>query len=182
MVPPPPQIQVQGVEGRVSTRSRLDHCRCYRPSSVHLTSAPRGSHTPRHLHPARLPMDARSPARDRTALAHQPEQQREVLMEKSPNKSTITTTTTTTTAAKTEQENATLSAPPKFKLNPATQDQTHSYISPSDALLSPTTKKLEEMKGKRFANAGKNGVSGNGSGSLLRKMVKSQSGKSLGGS
>ena len=99
-------------------------------------------------------------------------------MEKSPNKSTSTTTGANATAASTEKENHALKAPPSFKLNDAAQ--AHSYISPSDALLSPTTKKLEEMKGKRFATAGKNG--GSGSGSLLRKMVKSQSEKSLSGS
>jgi hypothetical protein len=31
------------------------------------------------------------------------------------------------------------------------QNQQQSYISPSDTIMSPTTKKLSEMKGKRFA-------------------------------
>ncbi|ERF69332.1 hypothetical protein EPUS_04037 [Endocarpon pusillum Z07020] len=32
------------------------------------------------------------------------------------------------------------------------QAQPQSYISPSDTIMSPTTKKLSEMKGKRFAS------------------------------
>lgn len=31
--------------------------------------------------------------------------------------------------------------------------QTTTYISPSDAVLSPATKKLSEIKGRRFASA-----------------------------
>lgn len=38
-------------------------------------------------------------------------------------------------------------------------EQAATYISPSDAMLSPTTKKLSEIKGRRFAGAGaKTGV------------------------
>ena len=38
--------------------------------------------------------------------------------------------------------------------NSSTKEQkSQSYVSPSDTIMSPTTKKLSEMKGKRFASA-----------------------------
>ena len=64
------------------------------------------------------------------------------------------------------------------KENTATTQQ---YISPSDALLSPTTKKLGEIKGKRFQSAGVGMGRAGGGDSLLKRMVKSQSGRSLAG-
>ena len=65
-----------------------------------------------------------------------------------------------------------------LKENTATTQQ---YISPSDALLSPTTKKLGEIKGKRFQSAGVGMGRAGGGDSLLKRMVKSQSGRSLAG-
>ncbi|KAJ5197313.1 hypothetical protein N7449_007792 [Penicillium cf. viridicatum] len=35
------------------------------------------------------------------------------------------------------------------------EEQPTSYVSPSDELMSPCTKKLSDIKGKRFKNAGK---------------------------
>jgi hypothetical protein len=42
---------------------------------------------------------------------------------------------------------------PRFEMPQRVKDETDSqtYISPSDAIRSPTTKKLSEIKGKRFA-------------------------------
>ncbi|KAH8702522.1 hypothetical protein BGW36DRAFT_373015 [Talaromyces proteolyticus] len=40
------------------------------------------------------------------------------------------------------------------KLKDADQSQT-SYVSPSDDIMSPCTKKLSDLKGKRFKSAGK---------------------------
>ncbi|CAG7962499.1 unnamed protein product [Penicillium salamii] len=37
----------------------------------------------------------------------------------------------------------------------AGEEQPTSYVSPSDELMSPCTKKLSDIKGKRFKNAGK---------------------------
>jgi hypothetical protein len=42
------------------------------------------------------------------------------------------------------------------------------YISPSDAMLSPTTKKLSEIKGRRFAGAKTSQV---GSRALFQRAV-----------
>ncbi|KIX10014.1 uncharacterized protein Z518_01095 [Rhinocladiella mackenziei CBS 650.93] len=42
-------------------------------------------------------------------------------------------------------------AAPKQMVNPS-QNQNRTYISPSDAITSPTTKKLSEIKGRRFMN------------------------------
>jgi len=45
-------------------------------------------------------------------------------------------------------------AMPKFEPQQGTTNSTNqTYISPSDAIRSPTTKKLSEIKGKRFASA-----------------------------
>ena len=72
------------------------------------------------------------------------------LAELSPN-------TTSPTKAKTE---ATASADLKFRpesLKDENTNQQHqgkqSYISPSDTIMSPTTKKLSEIKGRRFGSA-----------------------------
>ncbi|EXJ62769.1 hypothetical protein A1O7_03208 [Cladophialophora yegresii CBS 114405] len=46
--------------------------------------------------------------------------------------------------------------PPQTRTSTQVQDQSgasQTYISPSDAIRSPTTKKLSEIKGKRFKNA-----------------------------
>lgn len=46
--------------------------------------------------------------------------------------------------------------PPQLRTSTQPQDQagaSQNYISPSDAIRSPTTKKLSEIKGKRFMNA-----------------------------
>ncbi|KAJ5562859.1 Spo12 [Penicillium sp. DV-2018c] len=37
----------------------------------------------------------------------------------------------------------------------ASEEQPTSYVSPSDDIMSPCTKKLSDIKGKRFKNAGK---------------------------
>ncbi|KAJ5775249.1 uncharacterized protein N7511_000260 [Penicillium nucicola] len=37
----------------------------------------------------------------------------------------------------------------------AGEEQPTSYVSPSDDIMSPCTKKLSDIKGKRFKNAGK---------------------------
>ncbi|KIX98176.1 uncharacterized protein Z520_06256 [Fonsecaea multimorphosa CBS 102226] len=43
---------------------------------------------------------------------------------------------------------------PMFKMQTQTQNTgSQTYISPSDAIRSPTTKKLSEIKGRRFMNA-----------------------------
>ncbi|KIW71191.1 hypothetical protein PV04_03387 [Phialophora macrospora] len=46
--------------------------------------------------------------------------------------------------------------PPQLRTTTQVHDQngaSQTYISPSDAIRSPTTKKLSEIKGKRFMNA-----------------------------
>ncbi|KGO66046.1 Spo12 [Penicillium italicum] len=37
----------------------------------------------------------------------------------------------------------------------SSEEQPTSYVSPSDDIMSPCTKKLSDIKGKRFKNAGK---------------------------
>jgi hypothetical protein len=87
-----------------------------------------------------------SPTKDSASIS--------VLAERSPN-TLSPTKSSSSTKTMLMDDNATLPRfePPSQRTSTHTQDQSggnHTYISPSDAIRSPTTKKLSEIKGKRF--------------------------------
>jgi len=79
------------------------------------------------------------------------------LAERSPNTASPTKPSTTDKLALMDESTAIpRSELPQLRTTAQTQDQNaanQTYISPSDAIRSPTTKKLSELKGKRFLNA-----------------------------
>ncbi|KPI42398.1 uncharacterized protein AB675_9839 [Cyphellophora attinorum] len=70
------------------------------------------------------------------------------LTERSPN----TSPSKTNTADKTASNNDLLKMPATAAF-PIRNDQTTSYISPSDAMMSPTSKKLSAIKGRKMAGS-----------------------------
>ncbi|OCT55096.1 spo12 family protein [Cladophialophora carrionii] len=79
------------------------------------------------------------------------------LAEKSPNTFSPTKATSSGKLSPLDQKTAMPRfEPPQIRACTQTADQSgasQTYISPSDAIRSPTTKKLSEIKGKRFKNA-----------------------------
>ncbi len=59
----------------------------------------------------------------------------------------------TTSPKKSTTSEETLKQPAEEKMPTTQSEQAATYISPSDAMLSPTSKKLSEIKGRRFGNA-----------------------------